>query len=70
MMKNVGALDRIVRVALGLALIAYALGYIAPGVGYPPLGWIGVILVATGAMGWCAIYGLIGFSTCPVKSAR
>ena len=70
MMKNVGSLDRIVRIVLGLALIAYALGFIAPGFGYPALGWIGLILVGTAAMSSCPLYSVLGMSTCPVKAVR
>jgi len=70
MLKNVGALDRVIRIVLGLALVAYALGFIAPGVGYPALGWIGLIPLATAAMGSCPLYSMLGFSSCSVKAAR
>ncbi|RBP10561.1 DUF2892 family protein [Roseiarcus fermentans] len=38
---NVGTLDRIVRFVLGAALIAFALGFIAPGTGFNWVGWVG-----------------------------
>ena len=65
---NVGTIDKVVRILAGLALIAFALGYLAPGSAYHWLGWIGVIPLATAAMGSCPLYSLIGMSTCPVAS--
>jgi sulfite exporter TauE/SafE len=42
MTENVGTLDRIARIVVGVALIVFALGYIAPGTGWSWVGWIGV----------------------------
>ena len=64
MKTNVGTLDRIARVVLGLVLIALTLtGTIGV------WGWIGVGLVATAAIGFCPAYTLLGVSTCPMKKA-
>ena len=64
MKTNVGTLDRIARVVLGLVLIALTLtGTIGV------WGWIGVVLVATAAIGFCPAYTLLGVSTCPMKQA-
>ena len=64
MKTNVGTLDRIGRVVLGLVLIALTLtGTIGV------WGWIGVVLVATAAIGFCPAYTLLGVSTCPMKKA-
>jgi hypothetical protein len=60
MSKNVGSLDRAVRIVLGLALIALAL------FNGQWWGWIGVIPLATAFMGFCPAYKLVGLSTCPV----
>jgi len=68
--NNVGVVDRVVRIVVGIALIAYALGYLAPGVGYKWIGWIGVIPLVTGVFGTCPLYGLLGMSTCPVAKPR
>jgi hypothetical protein len=67
MKTNIGILDRGVRIVVGLALIAFALGFVAPGSPYQWLGWIGVIPLATAAVGSCPLYSLFGLSTCPVK---
>ena len=69
MQNNVGALDRIVRVVIGLGLIGFALGYLAPGSSYHWLGWVGVIPLVTAAAGSCPLYSLIGLSTCQAKRA-
>jgi O-antigen ligase len=59
MTKNMGTLDRGLRVAAGLALVALA----ATGtVGV--WGWIGVVPLATAAIGWCPAYTLLGIRTC------
>jgi hypothetical protein len=62
--SNVGGLDRAARVALGLALLAMTLtGTIGA------WGWIGAVPLATGALGTCPLYSMLGFSTCPMKRA-
>lgn len=67
MTKNVGTIDRILRVVAGLALLAFAMGWIAPGTGWNWLGWIGVVPLLTAALGNCPAYSLLGVSTCPLK---
>lgn len=62
MTKNVGGIDRIIRIVVGAALIAAAaMG--AVGV----WGYIGVVPLLTGLMGWCPPYALLGFNTCAMK---
>ncbi len=63
MTVNEGTIDRTLRVVVGLALIALALGYI-PGVAATPFGWIGIVPLATGLIGWCPAYTLLGINTC------
>jgi hypothetical protein len=63
MLKNVGTVDRVIRVIAGLALIAASLlGYIGP------WGWIGVVLLATGLFRLCTASLPFGLSTCPTKT--
>ena len=47
MTRNVGTIDRAIRIVLGLILIAFALGWIFPGTGFNWIGWLGVVLIAT-----------------------
>jgi len=63
---NVGTIDRVVRVIVGLALIAFALGFVWPATGWNWVGWIGIIPLATGAVGMCPLYSVLGLSTCPM----
>ncbi len=65
MKTNEGTLDRALRVIAGLVLIALA----ATGtVGV--WGWIGVVPLATGLLGWCPAYTLLGINTCGLKNAK
>ena len=62
MKMNAGGLDRGLRVVAGLALIALTLtGVIGA------WGWIGIVAVLTGAVGFCPVYPLLGINTCPMK---
>jgi len=63
--KNVGKIDRILRIVVGLALLAgFAFN---PGGSYSWLYLIGIIPLVTGLMGNCPAYSLFGMSTCPMK---
>ncbi len=62
MKANVGGIDRILRIVVGLVLIGLTLNHTI-GV----WGWIGVVPLATGAVGFCALYPLLGINTCPKK---
>lgn len=59
MKTNEGTLDRAMRIAVGLLLIALALG---GAIG--SWGWIGIVPLLTGVIGWCPAYRLIGIDTC------
>ena len=55
---NVGKVDRIIRIVLGVLLVGnvfYALK--------SPIGWIGVVLLATAIAGMCPVYSLLGLNT-------
>jgi hypothetical protein len=69
MTTNVGTIDRIARIVVGIALIAFALGFIAPGTPSAWIGWIGVVPLLTALVGSCPLYSMIGLSTCPAKRA-
>ena len=62
MPRNEGTIDRILRVIAGLVLIA--LTFVGP---QTPLGWIGVVPLLTGLVGFCPAYMLFGLRTCPLK---
>jgi len=58
--KNVGSIDRVLRIVLGLVLIA--LVFVGP---QTPWGWVGVVPLLTGLMRSCPLYSLVGINTCP-----
>lgn len=64
--QNVGGIDKIARIVVGLLAIVFAL------LGPAELTWkwggfIGVVPLLTGLLGFCPLYPLIGLSTCPKK---
>lgn len=59
---NVGGIDRLLRIAVGLLLIVLA----ATGA-VGAWGWIGIVPLATGLLRRCPAYGLLGVSTCPMQ---
>jgi general stress protein CsbA len=68
MRPNIGTPDRLIRLALGIVLLA-AGTYVT----YRANVWLGAIVVLIGAIsvleaayGWCALYALLGKNTCPV----
>ena len=68
MSTNVGGIDKILRIVVGLALIAFALFGPAT-VTWKWVGYIGIVPILTALLGWCPAYTLIGVSTCPAKKA-
>jgi hypothetical protein len=69
MTRNVGSIDRILRIVVGLALIAYAIPIGFSQTGWNWVGWIGVVPILTALVGNCPAYSLLGLSTCPIKKA-
>jgi hypothetical protein len=63
MIKNVGGIDRIIRIFAGFVLIVLA----ATGT-IGPWGWLGVVVLATGVFSFCLPYKFFGFSTCALKT--
>ena len=64
---NVGTLDRVLRIGLGLVLIA--LFFLKPDMPWRVALLIGIVPLATGLFSTCPLYSLLGLSTCPVKRA-
>ncbi len=63
MKTNVGGIDRILRIVIGLVLIALT---VTGTIGL--WGWLGVVPLATGAIGWCPPYAIFGWNTCSMKN--
>ncbi len=63
---NVGTVDRVLRFALGAALLVWF--FMDRGEGF----WhyaklIGIVPIATALFSTCPLYSLLGLSTCPMK---
>lgn len=62
--KNEGKVDRGIRVSLGVVFLVLALFF-------PPLALvfiiIAIVLIATGSIGFCGLYTLLGINTCKIK---
>ena len=61
MKKNEGTFDRVVRVLVGLVIIAAGFKYGSY------WGAIGLIPLITGLIGYCHLYAMLGMSTCKKK---
>lgn len=59
MEKNIGSIDKAIRIVVGLVLIA--LVFVGP---QTAIGWIGVPVILIALFGWCPLYKVIGFSSC------
>ena len=65
MLRNIGTFDRWVRVILGIALVM--LVFVGP---RTPWGWLGIVPLVTGLVGYCPLYRLFRLSTFRSDRAR
>lgn len=64
MTRNIGGIDRGLRIVGGLVLIGLA----ATGT-TGAWAWLGVVPLATGLAGWCPPYAMLGISTCKTRGS-
>ncbi len=62
MKTNEGGIDRALRVIVGLAVLSLA--FVGP---KTPWGYVGLVPLLTGLVGFCPLYALLGINTCPAK---
>ncbi|MGE4132250.1 MAG: DUF2892 domain-containing protein [Bdellovibrionales bacterium] len=62
MKMNEGGLDRVLRVVVGVGVLSMA--FVGPQTSW---GFVGIVPIATGLLGWCPIYTLLGINTCPMN---
>jgi hypothetical protein len=65
MKRNVGGMDRALRIIVGLGILSLA--FVGP---KTPWGYVGLLFLATGLLGWCPPYTLFGISTCRIGKGR
>jgi hypothetical protein len=61
--KNVGSADRAIRIIVGLGVLS--LVFVGP---QTPWGYLGLLPLVTGLVGWCPPYALLGINTCGKKT--
>ena len=66
MTRNVGMIDRVIRIVLGIALLALIVFVDAP---WRWVGLVGLVPLLSAVAGTCPLYSLLGVSTCPTKDA-
>jgi hypothetical protein len=59
MKRNIGGVERFIRIVAGAAVLSLA--FVGP---HSAWAYLGIIPLATGLVGWCPPYALLGFSTC------
>ncbi|MDA8431775.1 MAG: DUF2892 domain-containing protein [Nitrospiraceae bacterium] len=59
MKKNIGGIERAIRIIAGLGILSLA--FVGP---HSAWGYLGVVPLLTGLTGWCPPYALLGISTC------
>lgn len=57
--RNIGSVDRVLRLVVGIALLAIV--FVGP---KTPWGWIGAVLIVTALVNFCPLYRLFGIRTC------
>lgn len=62
MKPNVGGIDRVLRIVVGLVLLGLA---VSGTIGW--WGYLGLLLLGTGLLGWCPPYAMFGWNTCATK---
>ena len=67
MKPNVGMVDKVARILVGLALLG--LMFVLEG-NFRWLGLIGIVPLATALIGYCPLYSLLGRSTCAAQISR
>ena len=59
MKKNIGTVERVIRVVVGFGVLSLA--FVGP---QSPWAYLGILPVLTGLVGWCPPYALLGINTC------
>ncbi|MBB4104740.1 YgaP family membrane protein [Allorhizobium borbori] len=63
--RNVGGIDRVLRILVGIVLLA--MFFLFPDASWRYWTLIGIVPLATGLLSTCPLYSILGLNTCPVK---
>ena len=64
MKANVGGIDKVLRIVVGLALLSIIFLVEGPGRWW---GLVGIVPLGTGLINFCPLYAIFGFNTCPLE---
>lgn len=67
MKANAGGLDKTLRIIAGIVLLSLVF-VLKSGDSLWLWGLIGIVPLATGLMGWCPLYTILGFNSCPTHN--
>ncbi|NTV15721.1 MAG: DUF2892 domain-containing protein [Desulfobulbaceae bacterium] len=59
MKYNIGSIERVLRVLVGFGILSLA--FIGPA---SPWGYLGLVPIVTGLVGWCPLFAAVGATTC------
>jgi len=68
MKKNIGQMDRLIRLVVGNLLILLGMLGAVPGKAAGVVFWVGVVMLVIDYFGWCPVYALLGISTLSTKN--
>jgi len=69
MKANVGGIDKVLRIVVGIVLLALIF-VLRNESGLWLWGLIGIVPLVTGLMNWCPAYSILGLNTCPMKENK
>lgn len=69
MKVNVGGIDKLLRIVAGIVLLSLVF-VLKNESGLWLWGLIGIVPLATGLLGWCPAYTLVGLNTCPMQENK
>jgi uncharacterized membrane protein HdeD (DUF308 family) len=68
--SNVGTTDRVIRIVLGIILVALGLSHTVPGGLAIAAYVVGAIALVTGVIRYCPAWSIFGINTCPLKPSQ
>jgi hypothetical protein len=70
MTSNVGTIDRVIRIVLGIVLVALGLSHTVTGGLAIAAYVVGVLALVTGVLRYCPAWSILGITTCPLKPSQ